>query len=363
MEKNTTYKPFAFIDNYVPTEGETIYYNIEQTLTKTKNDCTIGIPSSVTLTAEANKFVSNSSIEKANEQAEAWLKTNTQAYANNIGVCMIDNTPPSSFVLSASVTSNTVVLSWTASTDNIGVIGYDIFIDDTFLASTSNDVLQYIVDELSSSTIYSFYVKAKDTAGNSSNSNLLAVKTLPVILNLPVTKSVIFENRNTNWDNCRNATTAQTYYQSNNLLGAAKDTQEYILNRYRATIDTLSLESKPKSAKLKFRFASNAIGNALTFHLFATNNVVPYSQNFQLEDWNDWDMSTFIGSTTFPTNSTEYGEIELQPAHLDLLNNREGFNFFLISNGDKENNAPTSNSRPTLSMTPDTGEIYLECEL
>lgn len=363
MEENSNYKPFAYRENYIPLEGETVFYNTEQTLTKSKNDCATGSPGLITLKAVANKFVSNLNVDEANEQAKAWLKTNTQAYANNIGTCVIDSIPPSSVILSAAtITSDTIVLSWTPAVDNIGIDGYDIFIDNTFLAYTSSNVFSYSIRELSSSTTYNFYVKAKDTNGNSSTSNLLSVTTLSVIINLPVTKFAIFENKSSNWSDCRDAAEATTYYQSNAFLGAAKNGSEYILNRYRATIDTSSLTSKPKSAKLKFKFAANTVGNALTFNLFSTNISVPISQNFHLADWNDWDTSKFIGSKTFPSNSTEYGEIMLGSAHLNLLTLREGFNFFLISNGDKENNAPTSNNRPTLSTTIETGEIYLECE-
>ena len=63
------------------------------------------------------------------------------------------------------------------------------------------------------------------------------------------------------------------------------------------------------------------------------------------------------------SNSTAYVEINLKPEHFYLLTQREGFNFFLISNADKEGNiAPTSNNRPILSTTANSGEIYLECE-
>ena len=90
MEENTTYKPFAYGAHHTPVEGLEVYYNNEKTLTVKKNDClkgTTGNP--VTLTAGANKFVSTISTVEADEQAESWLKANTQAYANNIGTCSI----------------------------------------------------------------------------------------------------------------------------------------------------------------------------------------------------------------------------------------------------------------------------------
>jgi len=363
MEENTTYKPFSYLDNYIPVEGETVYYNTEKTLNKTKNDCAAGIGSSVTLIAPANKFVSNLSINDANEQAQEWLNTNSQAYANNVGTCLIDSTPPSSFSLSqTSITATTVLLTWTPAIDNIGVVAYDIFIDDSFLDSISSNVFSYAVTELSSSTTYNFYIKAKDAAGNSTNSNILAVTTLPITLILPVTKSAIFENKNSNWSICHDADAATTYYEGNAYLGAAKDASGFSLNRYRGAIDTSSITSNPKSAKIKFKFATNAVGNALTFNLYTSNIRIPYFKNFELIDWNDWDSNNFLGSVIVPSNSTAYVEITLNPAQFYLLTQREGFNFFLISNGDKDMSTPTTNNRPILSTTTDTGEIYLECE-
>lgn len=88
MEENTTYKTFAFIEQYQPVEGTTVYYNTEKTLATIKNDCySEGDGTSVTLIANANKFVSTVSVADANEQAESWLSANGQAYANNLGTC------------------------------------------------------------------------------------------------------------------------------------------------------------------------------------------------------------------------------------------------------------------------------------
>lgn len=66
------------------------YYNIAKSLTVAKNDCGAGvIGTSVTLTANANQFVSTDSVEDANAKADAWLAANVQAYANNTGSCRV----------------------------------------------------------------------------------------------------------------------------------------------------------------------------------------------------------------------------------------------------------------------------------
>lgn len=93
MEENTTYKPFAYLDQYNPVEGTSVYYNTEKTYAIKKNDCSQDSSGNlVTLIAPANKFVSIKSVADADEQAQSWLNTNAQAYANNIGVCSLRTT-------------------------------------------------------------------------------------------------------------------------------------------------------------------------------------------------------------------------------------------------------------------------------
>jgi len=63
-------------------------------------------------------------------------------------------------------TSSSVSLSWTASMDNVGVNSYDIYMNDTYKMSVSTN--GGTVTGLAQATTYSFYVVAKDFAGNKS---------------------------------------------------------------------------------------------------------------------------------------------------------------------------------------------------
>jgi hypothetical protein len=66
--------------------------------------------------------------------------------------------------------SGQIRLSWNASTDNVGVTGYDIYANGALLTSVGN-VLTYTDLRPDSATV-SYYVRAKDAAGNASaNSN------------------------------------------------------------------------------------------------------------------------------------------------------------------------------------------------
>ena len=79
---------------------------------------------------------------------------------------------------SSNVTSTSFTLSWTASTDNVGVIGYDVFQNSTKINTADVTSTSFAVTGLSASTTYSFTVKAKDAAGNvSPASTALSVTT------------------------------------------------------------------------------------------------------------------------------------------------------------------------------------------
>jgi hypothetical protein len=91
--------------------------------------------------------------------------------------------------LSASaVSSSQINLSWTASTDNVGVTGYRVFRDGTLLA-TLGAATTYQNTGLSPSTSYSYTVQALDAAGNASaQSAVVSVSTLalaPVSVTTP----------------------------------------------------------------------------------------------------------------------------------------------------------------------------------
>lgn len=74
-------------------------------------------------------------------------------------------TDPTNLVAS-NPTDNTITLSWNASTDNINVASYDIYIDDVITFNTANTT--FVVTGLVPNTNYCFKIKAKDAAGNQS---------------------------------------------------------------------------------------------------------------------------------------------------------------------------------------------------
>lgn len=66
--------------------------------------------------------------------------------------------------LTATPASSSVALSWTASTDNVGVVGYDVFRDGQLVQSVGPNPAA-VVGGLTPGTAYTFKVRAKDAAG------------------------------------------------------------------------------------------------------------------------------------------------------------------------------------------------------
>ena len=95
------------------------------------------------------------------------------------------NPPPSdtiapstpSNLAAANIAETTADLSWTASTDNVGVSSYSIYKDD--VVTTTIQSTSFTVTGLAPSTTYAFKINAKDNAGNTSGfSSTVSVTTL-----------------------------------------------------------------------------------------------------------------------------------------------------------------------------------------
>ncbi|TDB93881.1 chemotaxis protein [Micromonospora fluostatini] len=91
-----------------------------------------------------------------------------------------DTQPPSvpGNLRATGTTSSSVSLAWNASTDNVGVTGYDVYRGGALAATVTGTTAT--VGGLSPSTGYSFSVRARDAAGNTSaQTGALTVTTAP----------------------------------------------------------------------------------------------------------------------------------------------------------------------------------------
>ncbi|WP_163859571.1 fibronectin type III domain-containing protein [Paenibacillus elgii] len=76
--------------------------------------------------------------------------------------------PSGSQLTVSGITKNSVKLSWPTATDNVGVTGYRIYVDDKERMTVSGKVYATTVDSLSGNTTYMFKVTAYDAEGNES---------------------------------------------------------------------------------------------------------------------------------------------------------------------------------------------------
>ncbi|WP_161596748.1 fibronectin type III domain-containing protein [Chitinophaga vietnamensis] len=85
------------------------------------------------------------------------------------GVTIPDNTPPTApgnLVVNGATTRTSVPLAWTASTDDVGVAGYDVYVNGVKSYSVDSSTRSIIAYGLTPRQTYTFYVVARDASGN-----------------------------------------------------------------------------------------------------------------------------------------------------------------------------------------------------
>ncbi|MET1053596.1 MAG: RICIN domain-containing protein [Mycetocola sp.] len=142
--------------------GASQFYCVKTTLTTA-----VGLASDTAVTATFTTTLSR------NNWTSQATSTVTQKF--------IDAAPSAPTGLSFSgTTATSTTLNWTASTDDVDVTGYDVYRGTTLVGSTTGDT-SLIITGLSSSTAYSYTVRARDGAEHTSASSAVAsVTTLAV---------------------------------------------------------------------------------------------------------------------------------------------------------------------------------------
>ena len=93
-----------------------------------------------------------------------------QTYLDYLATGKVDSVPPTTPTDLASVAldSHTIRLTWGASTDNVGVVGYNIRRDGRNVASQRDGTTTFQDEQLEPGTTYTYQVRAFDAAGNES---------------------------------------------------------------------------------------------------------------------------------------------------------------------------------------------------
>lgn len=175
-----------------------------------------------------------------------------------IEIKTLDITPPTrpTKLTASEITRSSVYLSWSPSTDNDRVVGYQIFQGGNLLVGTSTGT-KFRVTGLTSDNTYSFSVRARDADGNYSEksigliietsdgtpptvpSGLSAEKITPTTFNLSWTPSI---------DNI--AVAGYEVYQNGRLLGTTTSTNYAISKLTANTSYSFTIKSKDTSANI-----------------------------------------------------------------------------------------------------------------
>ena len=148
-------------------------------------------------------------------------------YFDNVVVAPVDATPPTApgnlngFDLNGTQTQ----ISWTSSTDNMNVAGYQIYRDGSLISSVTPDVTTYADSGLAMNTSYTYTVTAFDPSGNvSASSNALTLTTSDTLLQDDFEHGSInnWTVSNGTWQivDDGSGTGNHAYYQSNTTSGA-----------------------------------------------------------------------------------------------------------------------------------------------
>ncbi|WP_299158102.1 endonuclease [uncultured Tenacibaculum sp.] len=252
---------------------------------------------------------------------------NISALSNKVFITTLptpDTTAPSapSSLAVSNVTQTTVDLAWTASTDNIGVTGYDIYNGSTKIATVTTT--SYSVTGLTAATNYTFSVKAKDAAGNiSTASNVVGVTTksnvdatAPTAPSSLVASNVTQTSVNLAWtastDNV--GVTGYDIYNGSTKITTVTSTNYTVTSLTAATNYTFSVKAKDAAGNIST--ASNVVGvttqaSTITYCDSKGNNV-----NYEYID------NVAIGGISNVTSANGgYGDFTSQTGNISIGNN------------------------------------------
>lgn len=144
-----------------------VYQNEVKITTVSTNSYTVSNLSEETAYNFAIKMVENNSV----------VATSDRVYITTLATPDFETPNSINDLYASNTTETSTVLEWTAATDNIGVIAYEVFKDNFKIATVFTT--KYTVKDLTTDSSYHFSVKAIDESGNASTeSNIIKVQTI-----------------------------------------------------------------------------------------------------------------------------------------------------------------------------------------
>ena len=146
------------------------------------------------LTTSTNNFHGVQGIT-VDRNGKVWVSWNSVTVVTPVTITDTQKPTAPTNLLSSNVSANSFTLNWTASTDNVGVTGYEVFRDGVSQGTVAGTT--YNATGLTASTAYSYTVKAKDAANNLSDpSSALIVTTTAVAM---VSTPTVTSNAASDW--------------------------------------------------------------------------------------------------------------------------------------------------------------------
>jgi endoglucanase len=202
-------------------------------------------------------------------------------------------TTPSNLIAS-NVTQTSLTLSWTASTDNIGVVAYEVYQNGS-LINGNVSATSLMVSGLTCGTNYTFWVKAKDAANNiSAASNSLNVGTTNCVA--PTSTIIYADALASGWEN---------WSWSSTLNFANTSPVQQGINSLSATIQGW--------AGVSLRSANGIAPTSNTFLNFAVFSTTANTINVYIQTT---DGGNAIGNYTFNTVPNQWQVLSLNMAQM-----------------------------------------------
>lgn len=217
----------------------------------------------------------------------------------------------------SNITGTSFTLSWTASTDNIGVAGYDVYQNGVKINPSNITATSYNVSGLTAATNYSYVVKAKDAAGNQS----VASEAMDITTNAPdieppttptnlVSTIVALTSFKLNWETSTDnvGVTGYDVYQNGVKINPSTitTTSYNVTGLLPATLYNYTVKAKDAAGNESSFSNSLAVttlipGNAsetFTMRTIIANQRMPHDLVYGL-DGNIWYTERFAGKVSF----------------------------------------------------------------
>ncbi|WP_438988457.1 endonuclease [Polaribacter sp.] len=169
-------------------------------------------------------------------------------------------TKPTNVTLS-NITLTSIDLNWTASTDDVGVIGYNVYVNDVLTKQTTTTNTS--ITDLEAGTSYSFKVIAKDQINSSEASDIVTGQTLsdttaPTVPNnvtiTNITDSSFMVNWSASTDN--NAVASYDVYLDDSFHANTTETNYTIINLSTSTTYRVTVLAKDKDNNMSAKSAT-----------------------------------------------------------------------------------------------------------